>query len=237
MSKLERLLTAAADCLEVGRNAVEGLPCFLSQTGEEYVVITDGGRKREDQDYAATHESPEMAIMCWLYFAQQFCSERSGTIYWRTRPEIVDAPDLSGIHIYSRLLISDKPVLYSGFTKDGLIPVYDYRWANAEKLQDTVNAGWTLVQPLEERKVGTTGFGTPQYAYRYKKPKAQQAEDVKAAAARAIDRAAESLSQDAREAFREMWRSGKGFSPPSWAFKHTGISFASTAGRSAAAKD
>ena len=95
-------------------------------------------------------------------------------------------------------------------------PAYSYRWANADKLSDTVTAGWTLVTPLQERKVGTTQFGTPLYAYRYRILKEEHAARTAKAAAKAIDQVAARCSKNAVEDFRERWRTGKGFSRPDW---------------------
>ncbi len=95
-------------------------------------------------------------------------------------------------------------------------PAYDYRWANGDKLHDTASAGWALVQPLQERKVGTTEFGTPLYAYRYCILKAERTARTAKAAAASIDQVATNLAYSAQAAFREMWRSGQDSSPPSW---------------------
>ena len=215
MSSLEELLATAVRHFEEGRTVVDGLPCFRSQTGEEYTVITSNGVKRETDPWGTGHKSSAHAVLAWLHAILKWSQGKKGTIYWRDRPHFCELRDCSGIRITSRLLISEKPIIY-GSVEDALSnrqlddPAYSYRWANADKLSDTVTAGWTLVTPLQERKVGTTQFGTPLYAYRYRIPKeklaARQAKCAEVALGQCIDQAAGVLSPEAQRGFRSIWR-------------------------------
>jgi hypothetical protein len=117
---------------------VEGLPQRISQTGEAYTEITHCGARIDDGammtvvDWATgkrvpgfnLHIYPENAVSEWLEEAKKFAVPflaGKPTLYWRTRPEIdygqVDIFATNGLFrvptwkVYSRLLISNNPVL------------------------------------------------------------------------------------------------------------------------------
>lgn len=110
----EILLQQAVEEFEEGRTVVTGLPSALSQTGEEYVEIVNGEIRLWDTldsfPVAATYEN---AIQEWSDAVQRWAKDKPGSIYWRTRPEITRTAG-GGWLVYSRLLISDKPVISTG---------------------------------------------------------------------------------------------------------------------------
>ncbi len=106
----------------------------IAPTGEPYVTMTPGGEKHEGGYSAAMCRSPEIAAQLWSDAVQRYCcnviSAADGRsdrlhLYWRMRPEVESDifytttkdpphPDVTIGHtlytVYSRLLISDKPV-------------------------------------------------------------------------------------------------------------------------------
>jgi len=125
---------AVAD-LERGRMVVEGKPSALSQTGEPYIALVSG--HSTDGHEGAMHDivclSRETAIRVWHLKAIAYANNHSGTLYWRSKPKVEcdkrvwvkripkeilgteeDAyEDHMVWSVYSRLLISDKPVIAS----------------------------------------------------------------------------------------------------------------------------
>jgi hypothetical protein len=106
---------------EVGDNA-------HAPTGEPYVIIVCGGLKEEGADCPAFATTPQRAIEMWAEaiarHAQPFHRNASARLYWRTRPALdselylpVGITDPAGgltlWQVYSRLLISDKPIIQS----------------------------------------------------------------------------------------------------------------------------
>jgi len=101
----------------------------FSATGEEYAEIVSGGRL-EEYKYPCYCTSIEAAVRLWKEAVEKYTSERTGTLYWRVKPEIdltfifipVDEKGEYNGHpefrdsavrptwrVYSRLLVSDKP--------------------------------------------------------------------------------------------------------------------------------
>ncbi len=101
-------------------------------TGERYIVISTGGEKEEGARCPALFLSAEAAIADWLLHVREHARKQGAAkgspLYWRVKPEINegrmmrqwwrDGPESapgwyeeSFFVIYSRLLISDKPVI------------------------------------------------------------------------------------------------------------------------------
>lgn len=105
----------------IGLPQVDGCASAFSQTGEKYVVIVSGGLKAEGVRCPILCSTEELAIKFWLDAFNEYTTDKAGTIYWRVRPELgswkIRQADIEGIPddlvyvVYSRLLISDKPVL------------------------------------------------------------------------------------------------------------------------------
>lgn len=106
----------------------------IAPTGEPYVEICSGGYKPEGHPCLAVGTSEQSAVYLWLIAAEQYAKGKSGTLYWRSLPEVdsytyysegIFASDAIGRtdkerndfyrHVfwraYSRFLISDKPVI------------------------------------------------------------------------------------------------------------------------------
>ncbi len=92
----------------------------LSVTGEKYVVLgpqhpDDGmpsipGTKDEGaRCEPATDE--ETAVMQLRNCFEQYREGRSGTLYWRIKPDLMWSEDEKLCIVYARMLISDKPVM------------------------------------------------------------------------------------------------------------------------------
>jgi hypothetical protein len=108
----EKLLEAAIAEFEKGRNVIEGQPCNRSQTGEEYTVIANGQIVEEGVNYPnICRTTPEGAIQTWFDGIMLWADGKPGAIYWRRRPELIRYK-ANAWKVYSRLLISDKPVIY-----------------------------------------------------------------------------------------------------------------------------
>ncbi len=103
----------------------------LGPTGEPYVTMMPGGVNPEGQQASAICRSPEIAVQLWLDAAERYLADRmikadgDLRLYWRIRPELNEVmlyaifkypphPDitteLTWYTVYSRLLISDRPV-------------------------------------------------------------------------------------------------------------------------------
>src|SRR5262245_12362573 len=84
-----------------------------SATGEYYTIITSGGVQREGgaPEFFPTEAE---AIDKWLAAVLAYGESRTGTLYWRTEPELeagTDQDEGRGYTVYSRLLISARPVI------------------------------------------------------------------------------------------------------------------------------
>jgi hypothetical protein len=101
---------------------VEGLSTSYSQTGEHYVAIVPGGIKPEGKSSPFLCMSEGEAVKHWLSAFNDYAKGKTGILYWRERP-ILDTERLFQASdtnhewpytvylIWSRLLISDNPVL------------------------------------------------------------------------------------------------------------------------------
>jgi hypothetical protein len=102
---------------------IDGIPWSRAETGEFYLTVVSGGIKPEGVPHPITCSTPELAIKYWLEAFKEYASDKSGKLYWRERPEVNGWEYLRGFRgqealiverhwvVYSRLLISDKPVL------------------------------------------------------------------------------------------------------------------------------
>jgi hypothetical protein len=92
---------------EVG-NVRTGIWSAVSQTWEEYVTITSGGRKTEAAAIAV-FASQDEAVDRWLEAVRVYAKGKNGTLYWRALPTL-EKDERGWFSVYSRLLISDRPV-------------------------------------------------------------------------------------------------------------------------------
>lgn len=105
---------------------VDGFPSALSETGEPYTVICSGGPRPESSPVPALYASRSLAIRAWLEAVRAFAKDKTGTLYWRIRPEIDSIetkaafPSVPFWAVYSRLLISDKSPDCVHVGKDGV---------------------------------------------------------------------------------------------------------------------
>lgn len=104
----------------------------VSVTGESYVVVVSGGLVTEGDRLPALYSNPDLAIAAWLQAARDYAHAANGkSLYWRICPELtsfnVIECDENGdnkwpadlkkalvrryYQVYSRMLVSDKPVL------------------------------------------------------------------------------------------------------------------------------
>lgn len=72
-----------------------------SPTDEEYVVLTSGN----------WYPLATTAIEAWEREIDEYAKSKSGTLYWRVVPELNRDHRMMTWHVYSRLLISDKPAI------------------------------------------------------------------------------------------------------------------------------
>ncbi len=94
----------------------------LSVTGEEYVVLgsqhpDDGmpaipGTKDEGARCEPAFDEETAVMQAWNCF-EQYREGRSGTLYWRIKPDLMWSEDKNTCFLYVRLLISDRPVMGS----------------------------------------------------------------------------------------------------------------------------
>ncbi len=134
VAQLERRLLYVHEF--VPQNRDDSLPRkpILAPTGESYITMMSGGRKPEGGDSPAICRTPEMAAQLWRDAVQRYYCDQVGAaegrsdqlhLYWLKRPEsserrlytIYKDPPNADITmgetwytVYSRLLISDKPV-------------------------------------------------------------------------------------------------------------------------------
>ena len=119
----------------------DGPSSSLGPTGEPYVIVVTGGIKEEGEPHPVLCSTPEQAVKLWLdavtEYGQRPINEstththgyvpiggkRWMPLYWRARPEMNEIdyaecgvpkylnPVQRRYVVYSRLLISDKPVI------------------------------------------------------------------------------------------------------------------------------
>jgi hypothetical protein len=95
-------------------------------TGEEYVVIMNGGIKEEGRNIPCLAWTEQDSIRLWKEAVLQYAAGKTGVLYWREKPELagtemfwegydaktnrVEKYGASNVmwRVYSRLLISDK---------------------------------------------------------------------------------------------------------------------------------
>ena len=108
-------IIAAVREFERGRIVLDGYDYGVTPTGEPFVKIVTGEvvAEGEDEPFSST---PEDAIQRWFDGVTKWAEDKSGTLYWRIRPSVECSYD-GRWKVYSRLLISDKPVI------DGVIDV------------------------------------------------------------------------------------------------------------------
>lgn len=116
------------DALRRQVESVIGLPIgeptvgYWSVTGEPYVTMTNGGIKLEGEMYPAFAWSRATALRAYLAWCEDYAADqqRAGampapvvpparSLYWRCYPTILEYDDGTWT-VYSRLLISDKPI-------------------------------------------------------------------------------------------------------------------------------
>jgi hypothetical protein len=97
---------------------VSGLPMALSQTGEAYIAFTHNGKQNEGRA-ESNHPcfSPEQAIISLAMHIAEYAAPRSGVLYWRVNPEVVQSDATWGWAAYARLLISDAPVRWRTYAQ------------------------------------------------------------------------------------------------------------------------
>ncbi len=108
-------IIAAVREFERGRIVLDGYDYSIAPIGEPFIKIVTGEvvAEGEDEPFSST---PEDAIQRWFDGATKWAEDKSGTLYWRVRPSVECSYD-GRWKVYSRLLISDKPVI------DGVIDV------------------------------------------------------------------------------------------------------------------
>lgn len=91
-------------------------PYSKAPTGEPFVTIVGGGEKGEGEPFPPSgwFGTPEDAVEQWLGGALAFVRrggfDGSETVYWRAEPTI-ERDEVSGKYmVYSRLLISKRPI-------------------------------------------------------------------------------------------------------------------------------
>ena len=116
-------------CVEWTPAPVPGAANGIAPTGERYIVLSNDGVVAEATSRDETGDAdPEVAVRRWLAhlhaYAEAVDPQGKGVLYWRVKPEL-ERQDYSlnvvtlekthfaspRYHVYSRLLISDKPVI------------------------------------------------------------------------------------------------------------------------------
>lgn len=90
---------------------------YLALTGEPYVTVTTGGIKEQGGRIRALAADIEKAKELFLYEFDKYVNGKSGTIYWRRKPEFKEQRYWNEPQerfdvfctITARLLVSDKP--------------------------------------------------------------------------------------------------------------------------------
>lgn len=92
---------------------VDGLSTSIAQTGESYTIITHQGVKAEGILDLSPEDSERLAEAKLCQAIADFVSDKKGTLYWRTRPEVCRSG--KGWAGYARLLISAKRMCWRTF--------------------------------------------------------------------------------------------------------------------------
>lgn len=88
-------------------------PYSIAPTGEKFIVMSSSGEKPEGEEFSKYYETEEWAILAWLSAVSGMAWQlEKPTVYWRIEPEVEKIPD-KGYVVYSRLVVSEKPVLQS----------------------------------------------------------------------------------------------------------------------------
>jgi hypothetical protein len=119
---MSNLLDEAVLQIEQRFPAQMGQLAFCCETGDRYVTIDSNGIKQEGEASAVWYESEDQAIGAWLDAVTAYASDKVGTLYWRMRPTLEAWPlddkarthDRPAYKVFSRLVISDKPLLPEG---------------------------------------------------------------------------------------------------------------------------
>jgi hypothetical protein len=118
---IQAILDEAVDAFEAKFTRIVHGNYAYAPTKEKYVEILSG--QAADKSWFCYCLTPEYAIEMWKVQISDYASSRSGTLFWRVRPEIDhwdcalrgDALNSHPVEflrvwkVYSRLLISDKP--------------------------------------------------------------------------------------------------------------------------------
>lgn len=76
--------------------------------GDRYVTVTSGGVKPEGEPMDAAFHSEDDAIAAWLFQATLWTNGRTGTLYWRQRPEVnKTSKPRERYSIWSRFMVAD----------------------------------------------------------------------------------------------------------------------------------
>lgn len=89
---------------------IDGL-CAFAPTGEQYITFTVAGVKEEGETDKGIKNSPESAVDGYInemLFFIKYSAPKKGILYWRKRPQLIS--DDTHYNVYSRFLISDKPL-------------------------------------------------------------------------------------------------------------------------------
>lgn len=83
--------------------------CAIAPTGERYITLTAFGERAEGETITGPRYTRENAGEAYLGALRAYAAGKAGTVYWRRHPELEHWS--TGWNVYSRLLISDKPVI------------------------------------------------------------------------------------------------------------------------------
>lgn len=106
----ELTLEQAVAEFEKGRLVKLGLPGACCQTGATYLAITHAGLKEEGKSFMGYDSTRAEAVKSWLASALKYANSRTGTLYWRTKPELdcrVTSDGREDWMVYSRFVVSD----------------------------------------------------------------------------------------------------------------------------------
>ncbi|MDO8534871.1 MAG: hypothetical protein Q7S17_09050 [Xanthobacteraceae bacterium] len=103
--------------VERAYRCVDGLIGPRSQTGEPYVTLMHSGVKAEGEPVPEPESwpAPGLATGEWIDALDRYVASRKlagpATLYWRTKPILEREHGGKGWTVYSRLLVSDKPII------------------------------------------------------------------------------------------------------------------------------
>ena len=83
--------------------------CAYAPTGESFITYCSAGIKPETKT-AQYYNCEEEAIDEFEKIIRDIIKTKRGILYWRKRPEIVKDPEANLFFVYSRFLISNKPI-------------------------------------------------------------------------------------------------------------------------------